>query len=98
MTQNDTIDQVEIRREYYKSGALYSEGPYMDGVEHGIERGYHKSGDLWWETPCVNGDRHGIAKHYNRDILNIDCVTLYKSDREVLELCLESYGTVTIKS
>ena len=91
MTQNDTKDKVEIRREYYKSGALYSEGPYVDGVEHGIEKGYHKSGDLWWETPYVNGEIQGIVKNYDRDKLNIDVLMLYKGDNKVLTLYCDGY-------
>jgi len=49
------------------------------------------SGAIRYETPYKNGDQHGIAKIYDKDTLNINCVTLYKRNREVSILCLESY-------
>ena len=98
MTQNNTSDNVEVRKAYYKSGALWRETPFVSGKEHWIERGYYESGALKYETPFVNGNIHGIAKYYDKDNLNINCLTIYKMNREILTVCLESYGTVSTKS
>ena len=57
-------DKVEIRKDYYNSGALHRETPYVNGEKQGIERDYYESGALWYETPYVNGNMHGIAKGY----------------------------------
>ena len=64
MTQINTIDNVEVRKEYYESGALLWEIPYKNGKEHGMAKVYYESGALRYETPRVNGEKHGIAKHY----------------------------------
>ena len=64
MTQNNTIDKVEVKRIYYPSGALWYETPYVDGKEHGIEKGYYESGALKKEIPYENGEMHGIVKAY----------------------------------
>ena len=57
-------DRIEVRKEYYTSGALYSETPYENGKRHGIRRIYYKSGALYWEVPFVNGKEHGTEKEY----------------------------------
>ena len=98
MPQNNTIDTVEVRKTYYDSGALRYEIPYVNGDIHGVGKRYYESGAICFETPFVNGQRHGIAKCYDEDKLNIDCIKLYKRDREVLVLRLESYGTASKKS
>ena len=66
MIQSITKDEVEVRKEYYESGALWAESPYENGERHGIEKTYYETGALWWETPYVNGERHGIVKCYYR--------------------------------
>jgi len=83
MTQNNTIDNVEVIKIYYKSGALWWETPYVNGKRHGIEKGYYESGALEWETPYVEGKKHGIEKEYEADKSNIDCLTLYEKGHEV---------------
>ena len=64
MTQNISIDSVEVKKHYYKSGALMWEAPYVNGKEHGIEKWYYESGALMAEAPYVDGKRHGIEKWY----------------------------------
>ena len=64
MIQNINIDNVEVKKSYYASGALFAETPYVNGKEHGIEKAYHESGTLEREIPYVNGERHGILKSY----------------------------------
>ena len=64
MTQNNTIDNVEVKKHYYESGALWYEIPYKKGRKHGIEKWYYSSGALQFETPYLNGDIHGIEKLY----------------------------------
>ncbi|MFA5706690.1 MAG: hypothetical protein WDA41_10085 [Candidatus Neomarinimicrobiota bacterium] len=64
MTQNNSSDKVEVRKSYYKSGALWRETPRVNGKEHGIKKWYYESGDLYLEIPYVNGERHGIEKEY----------------------------------
>ena len=87
-----------IDKTYYESGALKYETPYVNGKIHGIRKEYYSSGALWEEIPYKKGKRHGRAKCYDEDNLNIDCIKLYKRDREVLVLRLESYGTASTKS
>ena len=64
MTQNNSIDNVEVKRSYYESGALRCEAPQVNGNMHGIIKEYYPSGALWVETPFVDGYMHGIARHY----------------------------------
>ena len=64
MTQDNTIDNVEIRKGNYESGALRWETPIVNGKWHGIEKGYYESGALWCETPYVDRIMHGIEKKY----------------------------------
>ena len=67
MTQdNSTVKvKIEVKKEYYESGALEVEIPYVNGKMHGISRGYYESGALKYETPYVNGAKHGIGKGYH---------------------------------
>ena len=64
MTQDNYIDTVEVKKEYYESGALWVETPYVKGKRYGIERGYYESGALKFETPYVNDKEHGIDTWY----------------------------------
>ena len=64
MIQNNAIDSVEVKKHYYKSGALERETPYVNGKVHGLAKWYYESGALWSEAPYVNGERHGIEKTY----------------------------------
>jgi len=57
-------DRVEVRKEYYASGALWWEIPLVNGNKHGIAKYYYKSGTINWVIPYVNGNRHGIEKNY----------------------------------
>ena len=90
MAQDNPIDKVVVKKHYYKSGTLWWETPYVNGEMHGIEKGYYESGALWWEIPYKNGKRHGIARGYDEEKLNIDCIKLYRGNRQVMALCLES--------
>jgi len=60
----NTIDNVEVKKRYYKSGALLRETPYVNGKIHGIDKWYYTSGALERETPYKKGKRHGIVKVY----------------------------------
>jgi antitoxin component YwqK of YwqJK toxin-antitoxin module len=64
LTQNNTIDNVVVKKNYYRSGALWDETPYVNGKMHGIEKWYYESGALRGEIPYLNGDIHGIEKLY----------------------------------
>jgi antitoxin component YwqK of YwqJK toxin-antitoxin module len=64
VTQNNSVDKVKVKKNYYKSDALWIETPYVNGKMHGIEKWYYESGALMAETPYVDGKRHGIAKWY----------------------------------
>ena len=64
MAQNITIDNVEIRKRYYKSGALWWETPYVNGKKHGIEKFFYRSGTLERVTPYVNGKKHGTDEWF----------------------------------
>ena len=78
MTQNTANDKVEVRKEYYESGDLWYETPYVNGKEHGISRGYYETGAIEWMAPYVDGKMHGIKKLFNKDRGNIEYLLLYK--------------------
>ncbi len=64
-TENKTSKIANgILKEYYESGELEKETPYIEGKIHGIEKIYYKSGKLLWETPYVKGKIYGIEKIY----------------------------------
>jgi antitoxin component YwqK of YwqJK toxin-antitoxin module len=83
MLQNNTIDTVEVKKEYYASGALLAEIPRVNGERHGIVKTYNETGTLYAEVPFVKGKAHGIKKRYDKDNSNIDRLTLYNRGREV---------------
>ena len=95
MTQNNAIDNVEVKKSYYESGALWYETPYVNGKMHGIVKHYYESGALWYETPYVNGMRHGIERGYDKDKTSIHCLSLYDKDREVLSLYKKYCPSIT---
>ena len=41
MTQNNTIDTVEVKKEYYASGDLWLVTPYVNGKRHGVKKEYY---------------------------------------------------------
>ena len=83
MAQNNAMDNVEVRKRYYKSGALWWETPYVNGMQHGIAKIYYESGALRREIPYVNGEAHGIVRGYDKDNSNVCCLTLYDNDHKV---------------
>ena len=86
MSQDNSIDSVEVKRSYYESGALRCEAPQVNGNMHGMIKEYYPSGALWVETPFVNGYKHGISKEYNREKSSIVRLTLCNRGREVSTL------------
>ncbi|MFA5706724.1 MAG: hypothetical protein WDA41_10255 [Candidatus Neomarinimicrobiota bacterium] len=64
MVQDNFIDKVEVKKVYYKSGALWWETPYVNGKIHGIAKEYYSTGVLRREIPYVNGKRYGIERGY----------------------------------
>ena len=88
MTQNNAIDNVEVKKSYYESGALWYETSYVDGDIHGIEKLYYESGALEWEIPYVNGEIHGIVRSYEEDKSSIVSLALYEKGHEVASLNL----------
>ena len=53
--------------EYYEDGLKYSETPFVNGKEHGMEITYHEDGSKTWETPYVDGKEHGTQIWYRED-------------------------------
>lgn len=58
--------KVDVKKVYYKSGALLSETPYINGEIHGVVKGYHESGVLEMDIPYTNGKIHGVVKRYDK--------------------------------
>ena len=88
MTQNNAIDNVEVKKSYYESGALWYETSYVDGDIHGIEKLYYESGALEWEIPYVNGEIHGIVRSYEEDKSSIVSLALYEKGHKVASVNL----------
>ena len=57
MPQNNTIDTVEVRKEYYPSGALSCETPFVNGYRHGISRDYDRDNSNIYCLTLYNKDR-----------------------------------------
>jgi len=55
---------AEIRKGYYPSGKLKSEGSYVKGIKEGIHKKYYESGQLWQGRNYINGKKEGIQKYY----------------------------------
>jgi antitoxin component YwqK of YwqJK toxin-antitoxin module len=68
---------IEIRKEYYESGEIKREIPYINDKIHGIKKEYYSHlkrveerlipyGDykIYSEIPYINGKRDGIMKGY----------------------------------
>jgi antitoxin component YwqK of YwqJK toxin-antitoxin module len=55
---------TEIRKDYYDSGEIKCETPYINNKAHGIEKWYYKSGQIESEIPFINDKRTGIEKEY----------------------------------
>ncbi len=58
------LEANRIEKQYYLSGELYMESPFINGLQNGIEKHYHKSGKIWSEIPYKNGNKNGIVKRY----------------------------------
>lgn len=71
---------AEIKKEYYKNGALKSECNYEKGIKHGIAKWYYGSGVLMMEGNFKNGKRDGIFKTYYYKDGRIEYTLFYKDD------------------
>jgi hypothetical protein len=56
--------QTEIKKQYYKSGKIKSETPYVDGKINGVKKAYFENGVLESEDPMINGQTNGTYKWY----------------------------------
>ena len=56
--------KIEIRKSYYENGNLWSEIPYVNDKEHGIQKIYYENGKLYSEIPYKNGKTYGVRKDY----------------------------------
>ena len=57
---------TEVRKEYYSTGELHWETPFVNGKQHGIASGYHTTGVVWWTVSWDTGCMHGISKKYSK--------------------------------
>jgi len=53
-----------IEKQYYSSGQLYIERPWLDDEMHGIEFQYFESGQIYIERPWLEGRKNGTKKEY----------------------------------
>ncbi len=56
---------LNYRKDYYKSGIPYAEGPYVNGKGNGHWKVYYESGALKGEGPYENGQQNGHWKVYH---------------------------------
>ena len=50
----------QIKRTYYDSGKLKTEGTYLNAVKNGIYREFYESGQVWKEWYFKDGNEDGI--------------------------------------
>ena len=67
--------EVEIRKEYYDSDALWREAPYVNGKMHGIEKYYEMA------TSNMDGI---ILYNKNREVLTLCCESYRSSLRPII--------------
>jgi hypothetical protein len=56
-----------IRSDYYTSGELMSEVPYINGKPNGTHKLYHANGNLQITATYNNGKQHGTENWYYRN-------------------------------
>jgi len=61
---NSSFALAEIRKEFYPSGKLRSEGNIVDGKKEGIHKEYYENGQLWIEDNYENGKLDGLSNNY----------------------------------
>ena len=61
---NSSFALAEIRKEFYPSGKLRSEGNIVDGKKEGIHKEYYESGQLWIEENYKNDKKNGVYREY----------------------------------
>jgi len=61
------VRYMEFVKEYYLTGTLKQETPYLHGQINGIEKYFYEDGILARETPFLYGQIHGIEKCYDED-------------------------------
>ena len=61
---NPSFASAEIKKEYYPSGIVKSEGKYIKGIKEGIHKEYYESGQLRGKGNYKNGKLEGIVKNY----------------------------------
>ena len=61
MSQDNSTDTVEVKRNYHPSGALWIETPFVNGYRHGLERGYDKEKMNIWRLKLYDNDQEVVA-------------------------------------
>lgn len=60
------LEANRVEKQYYKSGGLELESPFVNGLLHGIRKQYYENGALLLLSPYINGEQNGIEKQYDQ--------------------------------
>ena len=52
-----------VQKEYYESGALLSETPYVNDKRHGVQKEYYENGEIKEERIYVNDELKGTINY-----------------------------------
>jgi hypothetical protein len=63
---NDSIPHG-LSKEYFKTGQLFQEIQYSEGLKHGLSKRYYEDGKLSLEVVYEHGKKHGVEKKYRKD-------------------------------
>ncbi|MGP8214003.1 MAG: toxin-antitoxin system YwqK family antitoxin [Bacteroidia bacterium] len=81
-------------REYYNSGKLKFEKPYLEGMLNGLEKDYYENGNLKRETYYKNGNANGVEKDYYKNG-KLWYETVFKDDVPGITTVYDTNGKVT---
>ncbi|HIP27255.1 MAG TPA: hypothetical protein EYG80_06335 [Flavobacteriaceae bacterium] len=73
-----------VAKDYYESGVLKKEDPYVEGNRTGLVQLYLEDGSLEISSEYVNNKREGTTTFYEKDG-SVFMTILYKNDVEVVE-------------
>jgi len=73
-----------VAKDYYESGVLKKEDPYVEGNRTGLVKLYLEDGSLEISSEYVNNKREGKTTFYEKDG-SVSMTIFYKNDLEVVE-------------
>ena len=75
------MEEIEVRKSYWKNGNIQTKYPCLNRYWHGILYGYYEDGKIDYINRWKNGDPDGLWMHWNNDETRL-CIQIRIQDND----------------